>query len=63
MTNDYKMGMFVIKYLKSIGLNILTIGHAIENNNLKKSFLLINNNPNIEKKEFLDKMKIEEVLY
>ena len=63
MTNDYEMGMFVISHLKNLEINILTIGHAIENKNLKKSFMLIKNNTNIQKNEFLEIMQIEEVLY
>ena len=63
MTKDYEMGLFVINHLKNLGINILTIGHAIENKNLNKSFELIKKYPNIQKNEFIEKMQIEEVLY
>ena len=55
--------MFVISHLKNLVINILTIGACNRKQKSKKSFLLINDNPNITKKEFLKIMGLEEVLY
>lgn len=42
-----------MNYLEKLGIDILTIGGAIQDKNLKKSYQLIQNNPQITKKEFL----------
>ncbi len=39
---------------------MLTIGQAIDDKNVEKSYQLIKENPKITKDEFLTKMKIEE---
>ena len=57
---DYDKGRMVMDYLKSVGVDILVIGEAISDENLDKSFQLIQDNPNIGKEEFLDAMDIEE---
>lgn len=59
--NQYQKGMFVMGYLQDLGLSMLTIGHAIEDKNLEKSYRLIQENPQITKKEFLSIMQIEEI--
>ena len=63
MTEQYKMGITVMNYLQSLGLNMLTIGEAVDDRNLEKSYNIIINNPNISKDEFLKIMQIEEVDY
>ena len=60
---DYQMGITVMDYLQSLGVNMIAIGEAIDNKNLKKSYQLIQDNPTISKEEFLDKMEIEEENY
>ena len=37
MSSNYEMGEFVTNYLQSIGLDLLTIGEAICDENLQKS--------------------------
>lgn len=60
MTQQYKMGLLVMNYLQSLGIDMITIGKAIEDKNLEKSYLLIQSNPQITKDEFLKRMQIEE---
>lgn len=59
MSSNYEMGEFVTNYLQSIGLDLLTIGEAICDENLQKSYLLIKNNPTIDKLTFVKMMEIE----
>ena len=60
MTDQYKMGITVMDYLQSIGLNMSTIGQAIQDGKIENSYKLIQENPKITKEEFLKKMDIEE---
>ena len=53
-------GTFVMDYLQCLGLDMITIGAAIEDKNLDKSFHLIKVQPNITKAEFLRAMGIKE---
>ena len=57
---DYDKGMVVMDYLKSIGVDIFAIGEAISDDNLDKSFQLIQDNPDISKDDFLGAMDIAE---
>ena len=59
MSSNYEMGEFVTNYLQSIGLDLLTIGEAICDENLQKSYVLIKNNPTIDKLTFVKMMEIE----
>lgn len=61
MTDQYEMGITVMDYLQSLGLNMTTILGAICDGQLEKSYKLIQENPNITKEEFLKKMGIEEI--
>ena len=63
MTDQYKMGIFVMDYLQSLGLNMSTIGQAIQDGKLEDSYKLIQDNPKITKEEFLREMKITEIKY
>lgn len=47
-------------YLQNLGINIITIGEAIEDKNLEKSYQLIKNNPQIPKEQFLKAMNLVE---
>ena len=58
--NQYQMGISVMDYLQSLGLNMGTIGYAIQDGYLEKSYQLIKDNPKISKAEFLKRMGIEE---
>ena len=60
MTEQYQKGISVMNYLQDLSLNMLTIGHAIEDKNLEKSYQLIQQNPKITKDEFLKTMGIKE---
>ena len=60
---EYQKGILVMDYLQSLGLNMLTIGSAIDDSNLEKSYQLIKRYPNISKEDFLTEMGIEEVEY
>lgn len=59
MSSNYEMGEFVTNYLQNIGLDLLTIGEAICDENLQKSYALIKNNPTIDKLTFVKMMEIE----
>ena len=60
---QYQKGILVMDYLQRLGLDMITIGEAVEDQKLEKSYQLIKENPQITKKEFLEKMQIEEVIY
>ena len=60
MTEQYKMGVFVMDYLQGLGIDMITIGQTIDDKNLKKSYFLIKNNPTISKEEFLSEIQLEE---
>ena len=60
MTEQYKMGSLVSNYLKELGTDPVTIAEAVSDNNYKKSYQLIKNNPQITKEEFLKAMKMKE---
>ena len=57
---DYQMALSVESYLEKLGLNQITITEASTDDNLEKSYQLIQKNPTISKEEFLAKMEIEE---
>lgn len=61
--NQYEKGLIVMNYLQKLGLNMSTVGTAIDDNKLEKSYQLIKQNPRITKEEFLREMKIEEIKY
>lgn len=60
---QYQKGILVMDYLQSLGLDMITIGEAVEDQKLEKSYQLIKENPQITKKEFLEKMEIEEFVH
>ena len=57
---QYQMGMLVMDYLQDLGVKMITIGEAIDDKNLDRSYQLIKENPQITKAEFLKKMQISE---
>ena len=59
MSKDYDKGVFVMDYLRSIGLDGETILDAICDENLDKSYEVIVQNPTISKYEFVGKLGIE----
>ena len=59
MTDNYKKGIAVMDYLKSIGLDMETILDAICDENLEKSYEIITRNPTITKYEFVEQLGIE----
>ena len=59
MTKAYNKGIFVMNYLKSIGLDWGTIGDAICDENLDKSCDIIRQNPTITKYEFVEQLGID----
>ena len=60
---QYQQGILVMDYLQSLGLDMITILDTIDDQNLEKSYQLIKENPQITKKEFLEKMEIEEFVH
>ena len=60
MKNLYQMALSVENCLENLGLNQITITEASTDDNLEKSYRLIQKNPKITKEEFLAKMEIEE---
>ena len=57
----YEKIILVMDYLQGLGLNMLTVGRAIDNDHLGKSYQIIKENPNISKRDFLKIMKIKEI--
>jgi hypothetical protein len=51
--------IFIMDYLRSIGFDFETIGDAICDENLEKSYEIIVQNPTISKYEFVEKLGIE----
>lgn len=58
---QYQKGILVMDYLQELGLNIMTIGDAVEDEHLEQSYKLIQENPKITKDEFLTQMNIQEL--
>lgn len=58
--NHYQKGLLVMNYLQSLGMSSVNILDAICDDNLENSYQLIQEHPQITKKEFMNKMKIEE---
>ncbi len=58
--NQYEKGVAIMDFLQGLGIDMITIGQAIVDKNLEKSFQLIQSNPDITKDEFLTKMGIKE---
>ena len=59
MSKDYDKGVFVMDYLRTIGLDGETILDAICDENLDKSYEIISQNPSISKYEFVEQLGIE----
>lgn len=60
MTEQYQKGMLIMKFLKKLDVHPITVAIAVSNENYKKSYQIIQENPNITKKEFLEKMQLIE---
>lgn len=58
--NHYQKGLLVMNYLRDLKMSSVNILDAICDDNLESSYQLIHEHPQITKKEFLNKMKIEE---
>ena len=55
MTEQYQKGMLIMKYLKELGTHPITVAEAVSNENYRKSYQIIQENPKITKAEFLEK--------
>jgi hypothetical protein len=60
MTEQYQKGSAVAKYLDELNVHPITVAKAVSNENYKKSYQIIQENPKITKAEFLQKMQIVE---
>ena len=60
MTKQYQMGSLVAKYLEELNIHPVTIAKAVSDDNYEKSYQLIQENPQITKQEFLEKMGMSE---
>ena len=60
MSKQYQMGISVMNYLQGLGIEMITIGKAICDENLERSYQLIKENPKMTQEEFLSAMQIEE---
>ena len=60
MTEQYRKGSIIAKYLEHLDVHPITIAVAVSNENYRKSYQLIHENPNISKVEFLEKMQLIE---
>lgn len=59
MTQSEK-GIFVMNYLRALNTEGVAILDAICDENLEQSYKLITENPQISKREFLERMQISE---
>ena len=59
MINADNKGIFVMNYLKSVGLDLETILDAICDENLDNSYEIITQNPAITKYEFVEQLGID----
>ena len=60
MTKQYQMCMLVMNYLEKLDTDWDLVGEAISDENLEASYKLIQENPNISREEFLERMQISE---
>ncbi|MEG2001747.1 MAG: hypothetical protein RR107_01470 [Clostridia bacterium] len=60
MSEQYQKGILVMNYLKKLDFHPVTIMDAVSDENFRKSYQLIMDNPKITKEEFLTQMQIEE---
>lgn len=60
MTEQYQKGMFVMRFLKGLNVHPVTVAEAVSDDNFRKSYQLIQENPHTTKEEFLKTMEIEE---
>ncbi len=58
--SQYQMGIFVMDFLQNLGIDMITIGKAICDEHLERSYWLIKENPEITKEKFLTAMQIKE---
>ena len=63
MSEQHQKGMLVRNCLKGLGMHPVTIAEAISDENFRRSYDLIQANPQITKDEFLAQMQIEEYEY
>lgn len=59
MSEAYDKAIFVMDYLRGVGLDMTTVGDAICDENLERSYEIITQNPNITKYEFIEQLGIE----
>ena len=60
MTEQYQKGSLVASYLDNLNVHPVTVAEAVSDDNFRKSYQLIQENPHITKEEFLTTMGIEE---
>ena len=60
MTEQYRMGTVISDYLKKLDVHPINIAEAVSDENYRKSYQLIQENPEITKREFLERMGIKE---
>ena len=60
MTEQYEKGSVVAKFLDKLNVHPITVAVAVSNENYKKSYKIIQENPEITKEEFLEKMMLIE---
>lgn len=61
MSEQYQKGIYVMKYLETLDVHPMNVAEAVSDDKYRKSYQLIMDNPKISKKEFLEKMGIEEI--
>ena len=60
MTEQYRKGSVVANYLDNLNVHPITVAIAVSDENYRKSYQIIQENPNISKAEFLEKMQLIE---
>ena len=60
MTDQYRKGILISTYLEKLNVHPITIAIAVSDENYRKSYQIIHENPNISKVDFLEKMQIIE---
>lgn len=61
MSEQYEKGSLVARYLDALKVHPMNVAEAVSDDKYRKSYQLIMDNPKISKKEFLEKMEIEEI--
>ena len=63
MTEQYRMGILIEEFLEKLNIHSVTVTEAMSDENYRKSYQIITDNPQITKEDFLEAMGLEEYRY